>query len=742
MTLKLTLRATLTTILVSLLLLTMGSFGISFYRNARFTAENLSTQILDQNSRMVDFQINELLHVANEQGRTNLRLLQAGTFRTDRFADLGRYWANVMEVHPRLARLSIAFEETGEWFVVDRRGGKIAFNELKRNRSSGKLEYRSYRPDGYPDHPDFVDLDQPDADPRLRPWYAEAKASHRQEWSETYILYGSKGEPELPGITCATPIVASDGTFQGVLGAGFDVIGLSMYLRSLTVGSNGYAFVVECRDDGTRRVVAHKEPKLLIRKAKPRPGNQVTAIEKTATLELVPTQELADPRVPAFLAQIPGGLVPSKIRGTTRIAFELDGVRYLGAYSCLSNRETPDWLICLVMPESDVLAQVYESNRATFGIGVLILVVAIGIGLLVAAQVARPLERIALETEAIGRIQLQPQAVAHSIVKEVDRLAEAVEQTKTSLRSFRKYVPAELIQRFHSTGLEAGLGGECRRMSVSFCDIANFTTLSESLPPEELVRHLADYFGPLSADVTATGGTVDKYIGDAIMAYWGAPAPNPDHAAAACESALRNQASLEALRIRWRLEGKPELFARVGIQTGDAIVGNIGSEARLNYTVMGDTVNLASRLEGLGKVYGANILIGESTYREARDRIIARPVDRVTVQGKTEGMMVYELLAMKTENRPDLEELARLSNLALEAYQARDWETALDYFAEIASPRPALPGVSRITTGGELGWRFQDGRQVRPVGQCHVPELNWRVAGANRSRRKSLDGPQ
>ncbi len=687
---KLTLRATLTTILVSLLLLTMGAFGVSFVRNARFTAENLSSQILDQNSRMVDFQINELLHVANEQGRTNQKLLQSGTFRTDRFAEFSRYWLDVMEVHPRLARLSLGIEATGEWFLIDRPGGKPALHELLRNSTTGKLEYRSYRPEDYPKTPYFTDLDQPLTDPRLRPWYAQARATRRQVWSETYVLYSPKGEPKLPGITCATPILGENGTLIGVLGASFDVVGLSTYLRGLDIGTNGYAFVVEYRNDGSRRVVAHKDPKILIRKpTQPQPlESEPPTIEGTPNFELVPTRELADRRVPAFLDQVPAGITPSHMKGVKRITFEHEGVRYLGAYSCLSSGETPDWLICILMPENDVLAKVYASNRMTFGIGVLILVVAIIIGLYVSAQVARPLERIALATEAIGRIELEPAPVAHSIVKEVDRLAEAVEQTKTSLRSFRKYVPAELIHLFHSTGLEAGLGGERRRLTISFCDIANFTTISEQLPPEELVRHLADYFGPLSADVTATSGTVDKYIGDAIMAYWGAPAPNLDHASLACESALRNQASLRELRARWRVEGKPELFGRVGIHTGDVIVGNIGSEARLNYTVMGDPVNLASRLEGLGKVYGTSILIGEATYLEAKSRIVARVVDRVTVQGKTEGMLVYELLAMKSEGRTDLEELALIASKALEAYQAREWEPAVEFFDEIARIRP------------------------------------------------------
>ena len=405
-------------------------------------------------------------------------------------------------------------------------------------------------------------------------------------------------------------------------------------------------------------------------------------------LELVPIDELADRRVPAFLAQIPPGLVPSTLRGTIPVEFEQAGVRYLGAYFCLSTRTTPDWLVCIVMPEDDVLAGVYRGNRATMMIGIVILFVAILVGLYVSTQVARPLERIARETEAIGRIELQAHPVAHSIVKEVDHLAEAVEKTKTSLRSFRKYVPADLIRLVHSTGLEATLGGERRRMTVSFCDIANFTTLSEQVSPEELVLQMGDYFGPLSNDILSTGGTVDKYIGDAIMAFWGAPVPTEDHAIAACDAALRNQASLEQLRRRWRADGKPELFARVGIQTGDVIVGNIGSEARLNYTVMGDTVNLASRLEGLGKQYGTRILIGESTYREARSVVYARAVDRVSVKGKTEGMMVYELLAMKADARPEHLELAALSDRALEFYQERNWEAALEVFEEIGRLRP------------------------------------------------------
>ncbi len=685
---KPTLRVTLTTIQTSLLLLTMGAVGYSFYRNARFGAGELSAQVLDKTAELIDVQINDLLHTANEQARTNLQLLQSGRFRADDFPDLARYWVDVMKVHPRLTRLSLSLEATGERFYVQRTEGKLAIFELRRDASTGRLGLSEYRPEDHPGRPFFTEPDLEDQDPRSRRWYTAARAG-RPVWSETHILLGRRGEPDIPGITCATPVHAEDGSLVGMLGATFDVVELSTYLRGLEVATNGFAFVVEYLKDGPRRVIAHKDPQILVR---PNRGHQRG---RRWSKELVPIEELADRRIPAFLGHVPTTLDPSSLKGTTRIEFDHDGVRYLGAYSCLSTRETPDWLICIVIPEKDILARVYRSNRATFGIGVLVLLTATLVGLYVSGQVARPLERISRETEAIGRIELAPRPVAHSIVREVDRLAEAVEQTKASLRSFRKFVPPDLVRLVHSTGLEATPGGERRPLTVSFCDIANLTSLSERVSPEELVVQMGDYFGPLSDDIMATGGTVDKYIGDAIMAYWGAPAPTLDHAAAACVAALRNQASLEALRRRWRDEGKPELHARVGIQTGDVIVGNIGSEARLNYTVMGDTVNLASRLEGLGKYFGARILIGESTYRDARAVIHARVVDRVSVKGKAEGMLVYELLGLREQSRPDFEELGEMADRALAHYQDREWEEALAIFEEIGRLRPG-DGPSRV----------------------------------------------
>ncbi len=684
---KLSLRVTLTTTLLTMIVLTVAAVGYNAHRNARFTAEDLSSQILDQYSRLIDSRIDSLLETADRQGRMDSGLLRDLKFDDQAFARLTHYWLEVLKVHPRMSRESLGLEATGEWAFVRRLSdGKLAIGELRRDPSTGRMDLKDYWPDQYPSHPFQVRHDAQDQDPRKRSWYIAAKQAGRQIWSRAYVFEGIEGIGHVPGVSCTTPIYDKDGSLRGVMTSSFDVIALCNYLRELKVGKNGFAFVVEVHEDGDRRVIAHPDPKILVRPS---------ARHQVGEMELVPPVDLADARVGDFLREVPAKLDLASPSEVKKIAFKHGGISYLGAFRCLSTPGGPSWLICTVLPEDDVLARVHSSNRETQQIGLAILVAAMLVALFVSAEVARPLERVVRETGKIGRFEVEARPVAHSLIREVDNLARVVEETKTGLRSFGKFVPADVIRQMIASGQEATLGGERRRMTVFFCDLANFTTLAEKLPPEELVVQMGDYFARFSADIVAGGGTVDKYIGDAIMAFWGAPKPSEDHATAACLVALRNQVAIEDLRRKWRAEGKPELTARIGIMTGEAVVGNVGSPARLNYTAMGDVVNLASRLEGLGKVYGTRILVGEPTYREAGHAVIARAVDRVSVKGKTEGMLIYELLAARDEARPDIEELANLSDRALAHYQDREWEEALAIFEEIGRLKPG-DGPSRV----------------------------------------------
>jgi adenylate cyclase len=305
----------------------------------------------------------------------------------------------------------------------------------------------------------------------------------------------------------------------------------------------------------------------------------------------------------------------------------------------------------------------------------------------VAGQVARPLEQLAAEAEAIGRLEIEPRPPRRSVVTEVDRLAVATEEMKAGLRSFQRYVPADLVRSLLASGQEARPGGERRQMTISFCDIVNFTAIAEWRRPEDLVQELGEYFDALSAQVCATGGTVDKYMGDAVMAFWGAPAVNPRHALAACTAAIRCQQVMRELRRKWAAQGRSLFHGRVGLGTGEVIVGNIGSPARLNYTVIGDAANLASRLEGLNKYYGTEILISSSTYEEAKDEVWARPVDWVSVKGKTEVVLVYELLGLRDETEQADRELAELYTQALRRYRQREWTEAIRLFEQVLQIR-------------------------------------------------------
>ena len=248
---------------------------------------------------------------------------------------------------------------------------------------------------------------------------------------------------------------------------------------------------------------------------------------------------------------------------------------------------------------------------------------------------------------------------------------------RKGLRSFKKYVPAEVVGRLLHLQQEAVIEGEKRELTIFFSDIQDFTNISERLSPELLVERLGVYFERVTRILIDGSGTVDKFIGDAVMGFWGAPAPLANHAELACRAALQAQAAIQRLNQRWLEEGGTAFHTRMGIHTGEAIVGNIGYEGRMNYTAIGDSVNLASRLEGLNKFYGTRILISETTLRAAGGSLLARMVDLVTVKGKEQAIAIHELLAMRGEASPEAIAAAERFDQAFEHYRRQRWEQAL-----------------------------------------------------------------
>jgi adenylate cyclase len=260
---------------------------------------------------------------------------------------------------------------------------------------------------------------------------------------------------------------------------------------------------------------------------------------------------------------------------------------------------------------------------------------------------------------------------------------------------FQHYLSPTVIDQVMQQPERLKLGGERKELTVLFSDVAGFTTVSESLDPEELTLLLNEYLSLMTEIILDTGGTLDKYEGDAIIAFWGAPLDQPDHAVRACRAALRCQRRLAELRESLRERGLPELFARIGINSGPMIVGNMGSASRFDYTVMGDSVNLGSRLESANKQYGTTIMIGESTYALARDEVIARELDLVRVKGKAKGVRVYELMGLKGEVPETQREIATLYEQGLALYRERRFQEAHRIFSRLTEDPPSRIFLNR-----------------------------------------------
>ena len=309
----------------------------------------------------------------------------------------------------------------------------------------------------------------------------------------------------------------------------------------------------------------------------------------------------------------------------------------------------------------------------------------------VSRRIVRPLQALSLDMGRIQEFQLDGEVVIHTRINEVVNMKLSLENMKKGLRSFKKYVPSDLVAELISLQKEAVLGMDKAEVTVFFCDLANFTAASERLRSEELNVLLTGYFGLVTRVLQDHGATVDKFIGDAVMAFWNAPKEVADHAWQGARAALAVQKGLDGLTKDWKSKGLPPLATRVGLNTGTVLVGNVGHEDRLSYTVLGDPVNLASRLESLNKYYGTRILAGEETLKAVGSRLAWRPVDKVAVKGKTQGTLIGELAEAEPAWWPAYRR-------AWELYRAGDFRAALAGFDAVQTADDP-DGVSEVLAG-------------------------------------------
>lgn len=506
-----------------------------------------------------------------------------------------------------------------------------------------------------------------------REWYQKAKANPGKHiWTDVYVF----SQTGKPGINSAVTLEI-EGEFAGVVSIAIELERISQYLRELKIARNGKAFIVNRQG----QMIAFEEP------------DEVSKVSDKETGEsaLRRFDESHHPTLSLARAALEKhGLALDRVTKPTQFMYSPPGGREGAYFVTFAPTGQLDWIVATIIPEADFLTGVKDNlDRVIY---MILAVVALMMALsMVVARVLflNPLYRMIDQTRQIEKFDLEAAKPVHTRVTELDSLSVALQQMAQGLGSFRKYISTDLVRGLLAQGMKAQLGGERRTLTILFMDMAGFTTLTERLG-HRMLPYLAVYLGSMSKVIMGRRGTIDKFIGDAVMAFWGAPNWNEDHAVDACRAALECIKVMEAQRAAWKAEGKPDLYCRIGLNTGRVVVGNIGSEERLDYTVMGDPVNLASRLEGMNKNYGTSIIIGHNTYEEAKYDIVARRLDQVHVKGRDEPVFVYELLDMADPEqdivRPDW---VLVYEAGLDAYFDHDWLKAMEHFKRTIALRGA-----------------------------------------------------
>jgi adenylate cyclase len=354
---------------------------------------------------------------------------------------------------------------------------------------------------------------------------------------------------------------------------------------------------------------------------------------------------------------------------------------------------TQDWIVGIVVPRDYYLGTLLQIRRQVLWGSFALIVAIILAGGLIIRSVVRSHSLIVREMERMNEFEFSS-AHHSSYLRDIEEVLTGLEKAKTAMRAMSKYVPINLVRQLYQKGEEPVLGGKSSELSVLFTDIKDFTAFSETMTPDQLAEVLGRYLQVMAEIIQSEKGTIDKYIGDAVMTFWNAPEAVVGHEILACRAALRSRHALQKLYDSPAWGDAPRFETRFGLHRCIASVGHFGAPDRLNYTAIGDGVNLASRLEGLNKYYGTQIIASESIYAAAKGVFEFRLLDQVAVKGKSEGIAIYELLAERIVGIPRPEWLDRYEQ-AFASYQRDDFASALELLEDQDEDSPSSVLASR-----------------------------------------------
>lgn len=649
----------------SIALILIGSviIGMNYWRNRQSSLET-ADMILEKDSQQVFMKIanlyEPLLNITNQS--SELPIL--GEKPTLQNHPAESYLLNSMDAYPQIQILYMGFED-GDFYEILSCKGEL-HNTLRETINAPEgTEFailRQFRVEGE-DEPvrlwRFLNSvrqtigSRKEAytgyDPRMRPWYINAKESFDSVKTDPYFFPNVK----QMGLTISRQI---DGEVPGVLGADILMYEMTSFLDKMKKSDEDYIFIFNS-------------------------NLYITASQKEliAYDHQIHIKELDLPLLNGFNSYV-------ELYGLgddMDMQLDVDGERYLVKVKKLPDRYSNNEYLFLALPMKVLLGPINRDAWITSLISIILMFLSLPLFLYISQRISNPINQLVDEAGKIGQFKLEGEIEIKTRIKETKRLSDEMASMKRGLRLFNRYVPSELVRSIMISGSNANIGGEAKEMTFMFTDIEGFTSITEQTEPEVLMHRLSEYLELVSSVIKKYRGTVDKFIGDSVMAFWNAPLDDNRHIENCCYAAIEIQKELGELNDYWASIGVPVFKTRIGIDTGVAVVGNLGCRDRMNYTVIGDSVNSSSRLEGLNRFYGSSIIIGERVAKVLDDSFIFRPLEKIVVKGKTQAQNIYQLLGEQCETSIDSREFADLFTKAFYAYQSRDWKTAYYLFNTI-----------------------------------------------------------
>jgi len=659
---------------VALICLTVGAILIAGFFVAEQAMEETSKTMIRRATDHTETQLHQLFGPVER----NLQVVRGwgdeGMLDNTDAPGLNKLLMPILNENPSVSSAMVA-SENGRGYLLLRLADEW-FNRLTRVEEWGRRKHLfHWALDGELVSEEDKDVDY---DPRTRPWFAGAMATAEEgqvHWTAPYTFFTTKD----PGITASLRYTPPDGGPTHVIGFDLLLMDVSRFTAGLDVSKHGKAFVLTEAGEviGLPRDEGFVDDATL----------KASVLKKPDQLGIECVTDAAE----YWRANDVGK------RGGGFFSYRSGGERWWADIRPfkLSNRTL--W-IAVVVPMSDFSAHIVRRRIILLAVTVLAIGVAIVMATRIARKYSRPLEQLVMASERIGALDLDEIDEVDSPLLELKQLARAQGQMCAALQSFARYVPMEIVRSLVEVGEVARIGGRTESLTVLFTDIRGFTSIAETMTPQALTDHMAEYFEEMLAILRGYRATIDKFVGDAVVAFWGAPLPDANHAVHGVGAALSCRDQLAELNTKWLADGRPALPTCFGLDTGTVVVGNVGAPSRLSYTALGDTVNVAGRIEGVNRLYGTEILGTEDIRTAAGDAFLWRLVDRVYVLGRHEPIAAYELLGCAGQVPDERLSFARSYEGAFALYQSRRFAEAAERMVALARSYPDDASVQYLLT--------------------------------------------